>query len=369
MTFILQKLILKEWFRFFLGAFFVLFLLVTIANLISGFLRQSITTEEVIIGYLFELPTFLNMILPISCLIASIFSINKLKNRNELTAIFASGFSKKQFIFCIFLGSLTVAAFQYTLTAYIDPISKQYRHLVFEEANERLRAFRSQGLKASTIGSGRVWYKTTDYFFAFVAFDRQNEVLKDVSLYYYNSSQLISRILKAEEAIHLYENVWSFVNVSLVDRLGSDSTPAKYSLSELTLEINESADDFKQIESDITTLTPKALSDYISRLDSAGINTSEYKVLYFNQYSSAMICVIFGLMAAIGLFTPNRRNSTFGQSLFFVFVFTLLYWLIYTYTLELGSSSKLSPEIATFGVPALFSCFLVIFFLRNRELR
>jgi lipopolysaccharide export system permease protein len=369
MKFVIHRLILKEWFRFFFGAFFVLFLLVTIANLISGFLRPSITTQEAIFGYLFEIPTFLNMILPISCLVASIFAINKLKNRNELTAIFASGFSRKKFISIIFLGSLLVGLSQFWISAFGDPILKQNRHLIFEEANERLRAFRAQGLKASTIGSGRVWYKTTDYFFSFVAFDRSNNSLKEVDLYYFSEDQLLTKLVKAAEAVHLYENAWKFRDVSIIDYLGTPESPTLSRHKELNLIINESAEDFEQIESDVTTLTPFALKAYINRLNSAGINTSEYTVLYLNKFSSSMICIIFGLMASIGLFNPNRRNSSLGQSLAFVFVFTLLYWLVYSYTLELGNSGKLQPLISTFGVPALFGAFILTFFARNRRLR
>lgn len=369
MTYVLRKFILREWFRFFFGAFFVLFLLVTVANLISGFLRTTVTTSEVIYGYLFEIPMFLNMILPISCLIASIFSINKLKNRNELTAIFASGFSRRAYIVTIFFGAFLVSLFQYAVTAYVDPISKQYRHLIFEEGNERLKAFKSQGLKASTIGSGRVWYKTTDYFFSFAAFDRYNNSLKEVSLYYFNNDQLIYEILQATEAIHLHDNIWRFLDVRIQRNLADKSFPKIEQQDELIYEINESAEDFKQIESDVTTLTPSGLRQYIRRLDNAGINSNEYYVIYLNKFSSSMICLVFALMALIGLFNPNRRNSSLGQSLLFVFVFTLLYWLVYSYTLELGSSSKLGPYTSTFGVPVLFSLFLAIFFTRNRVLR
>jgi lipopolysaccharide export system permease protein len=369
MNFIIRKLILKEWSRFFLGSAFVLFLLVTVANLISGFLRSSVNTREVILGYVFEVPTFLNMILPISCLIASLFSINKLKSRNELTAIFASGFSRKDYIATIALGSILVSLMQFSISAYLDPHLKEHRTVFFEQGNERLRSFRSQGLKASTVGSGRVWYKTAEYFFSFVAFDRINYYLNGVNLYFFNNDQYLTKIIQAESAHHLYDNVWRFQNVLLTDHLASKDFPQLENHETLVLQINETPEDFFELEADVTTLKPGALLQYIKRLNHAGINSNEYFVIFLNKFSSAIICLIFAILASVGLFNPNRRNSALGKNLLFVFVFTLVYWLVYSYTFELGSSSKINPYLATFTVPIFFSISLVIFFLRNRKLR
>lgn len=369
MNLILRKLILKEWIRFFLGSSFVLFLLVTVANLISGFLRSSVNTKEVILGYAFEIPTFLNMILPISCLIASLFSINKLKSRNELTAIFSSGFSRKSFIATISIGAVLVGLVQFFVSAYVDPHLKEHRTLFFEQGNDRLRSFRSQGLKASTVGSGRVWYKTQEYFFSFVAFDRINYYLNSVNLYFFNTDQYLTKVIEAESAHHLYDNVWRFHNVSLVDHLASKDFPHLERHETLVLQINETAEDFFELEADVTTLKPGPLLQYIKRLNRAGINSNEYYVIFLNKFSSSLICIIFAILASVGLFNPNRRNSSMGKNLLFVFVFTLVYWLIYSYTFELGSSSKISPYLATFAVPVFFGVALAIFFVRNRKLR
>lgn len=367
--FVFKKLIFKEWYRGFFSAGIILYLLVTVANLISGFMRSSVTPVEVIVGHVIETPAFLNMILPIACLVASMFSIHKMKSRNELTAIFASGYSRKAFISDIFQASLFIALFQFLLTSYLDPYIKRNRELLFNIQTDKIDAFESQGLSSSTIGTGKIWYRTRNYFFAFTAFDKNKNQIKDVELFFINPDKLVSRIIEAEQASYLSDNRWMLDQVSVLENLGEEGFPKPKQYAQFEIELNETADDFLQIEADITTLPIQDLGRYIQKLKEAGINTGEYQVLYYNKFSSALICIIFSLMAAIGIFNPNRRTSSFGQNIGFVFVFTLLYWLVYSYTLELGNSSKLHPLLACFGVPMLFSGFLVFFYLRHRKLR
>lgn len=367
--FIFKKLIFREWFRGFFSASFVLYLIVTVANLISGFMRSSVTPTEVMVGHVIETPAFLNMILPIACLVASMFSIHKLKNRNELTAIFASGYSRQSFISDVFQASLFIALFQFLLISYLDPYIKRNRQELFDVHTDKIDAFESQGLSSSTIGTGKIWYRTKDYFFAFSAFDKNKDQIKDVSLFFITPDKLISKIIQAEQATYIGQNYWQFDHAKVLEDVDTKDFPKHIKHEKLDLKLNETADDFLQIEADITTLPVQDLGRYIKKLENAGINTAEYQVLYYNKFSSAFICVIFSLIASIGIFNPNRRTSSFGQNIGFVFVFTLLYWLVYSYTLELGNSSKLHPILACFSVPMLFSGFLVFFYVRHRKLR
>ena len=167
----LRSLIIKEWFKFFLGAFLGLLLLITVAELITGFLRQNVTPLEVILNHLLEIPDKFKLIMPVSCLMASLFSINKLRNRNELTAIFAAGYSRKKFFNDIASAAIFVAAFQFSVSGFIEPYAISKKDFLIEDGQSKFKNLRSKGLMASTIGSGKMWFKSNDYFFSFSTFD------------------------------------------------------------------------------------------------------------------------------------------------------------------------------------------------------
>lgn len=364
----LRALILKEWVRFFLGSVFVLFLILTIANLISGLLRGNVTTTEVLINYLIELPSSFNKIFPISCLIASIFSVNKLKNRNELVAIFASGFSTRNFLEIVGMASVVVGLIQFLMAGYVDPFARSQRGLLLDESAEKFKNLSSKGLKAATIGSGKIWFKSENYFFSFNAFDKQNNSLKNVDLYLFNSDHRIIEKIKALELVYDKDDKWILRQGFSISELEQNGFPTVVKFDSRSFKLSETPDDFRQIESDITTLGVGALWNYVKRIGRAGLSTSEYMVMLLDKFSSALICIVFGLMAAIGIFNPNRRQNTLGKNLAFIFVFTLLYWLIYTYLIELGSTAKINPWLACFLVPAVFGVFISIVFFQNRKL-
>ncbi|MBH47977.1 MAG: hypothetical protein CME71_07370 [Halobacteriovorax sp.] len=366
---ILKNLILIEWFKAFIASVFALMLLITVSNLVSGFLRDNVTAAEVFFNFIIEAPSFLARVLPISCLTASLFSINKLKNRNELTAIFASGFTRKQFFSTIALASFFVCLMQLLLTGFIDPWARSKRHVLIPESDSKFRNLEGQGLRASTIGSGRIWYKSGNYFFSFSSFNKDKSELLDVTLYYFGSDYKISRRIKGQRLRNLEDGKWLFPTAIIHNNLDNQIFPEKRIESDVEISLDEGVEDFKKIESDITTLPLNGLVDYVSRLRRSGINTDEYSVLLYDKFAAAFVCVVFGLLASVAAYNPGRRSSNMGKNIAFVFTFTVIYWLTTSYATELGKSSKISPLIASFGVPLLFCIFIAHTFYSNRKLK
>ncbi len=366
---ILKNLILIEWFKAFIASVFALMLLITVSNLVSGFLRDNVTALEVFFNFLIEAPSFLARVLPISCLTASLFSINKLKNRNELTAMFASGFTRKQFFSTIALAAFFVCLIQLLITGFIDPFARSRRNVLIPDSDKKFRNLEGQGLRASTIGSGRIWYKSGNYFFSFSSFNKDRDELQDVTLYFFGSDYKLTKRIKGDKLINSPNGKWYFPTATTHINLDNQVFAEKNIVKDLEIELDENVDDFKRIESDITTLPLNGLVDYVSRLKRSGINTDEYSVLLYDKFAAAFVCVVFALLASIAAYNPGRRSSNMGKNIAFVFTFTVIYWLTTSYTTELGKSSKLPPSVASFGVPFLFCCFIAYTFYSHRKLK
>jgi len=363
----LRSFILKEWFRFFFGAFIVLILLISVAELITGFLRSNVTPMEVIFNHFLEIPDKLKLIMPVGCLVASLFSINKLKNRNELTAIFSSGYSRKRFMTDIAIGTIVVSLSQLFISSFLEPYAISKKDILIKDGESKFKNLRSQGLMASTIGSGKMWFKSETYFFSFSTFDKSKDQLNDTSIYFYDENNFLKEKVSSKY-IQFIGDAWIGTDNLSYKNLETSEFPIVVKSETLALAINETPFDFREIEADITTLNIIDLYNYIDKLQDGGINVNEYLVIFLEKFSISIVCVIFGLVAAIGAFRPNRRGNSFGKNLFGVFIFVIIYWLVNSYFIELGKSSKLDPYLACFGVPFIFGLFLVYQFIRNRKL-
>jgi lipopolysaccharide export system permease protein len=358
---------MKSWFMSFIGSFILLLILLTIANLISGFLRMNVTALEVMFNHLLELPAYLKLIAPVSCLAASLFSINKLKSTNELTAIFASGYKRSRFYLDITLCSLTVAIILLLFNFFVQPFAKAQRHKLIENSENKFKNLKSKGLMSSTIGSGRMWFKSENYMFSFSTFDKKKLQLHDIAIYYYNQSHHISDIIYSPRVSYI-NNTWLATNIKKYQNLDLENFPTITVGSNESVPIKQTPNDFKQLESDITTLNVFKLWKYITKLKGNGINVNEYLVLFLENFTSSFICIIFSFFSSFGALRPNRRGSSFGKNIGFVLVFVIFYWLVNSYLIELGKSSKINPFIATMTIPIIFTLYIIYTFNKNKKL-
>ncbi len=361
---IINKLILKEWTTYFLGSALILLLVLTLGHMLSGILSAHKELPHLMKDLLLQCPTFLIKIFPVACLIASLFSINKLKSRNELTAIFASGFPRWRFVASICLSGGVAGVILFYINSYLVPYAKHQQTILNNPANASKNA-----ISINAMNSGKIWFKGKDYFFSYSSYNKRNLELRDLTLYIYDSNFVFSEEINARIAKFEKDNNWILKDATRTTNLHNKTFPDTKHYKELPLSISESISDFEKINTDILTLSIWRLYDYISVLRASGINSDEYFVIFLDKFSSGITCLTLAVLASIALFNPNRRNSSFGQSVSFVLAFTFFYWFVYSYFMTLGQSSHIHPIAATFGVPMLFVVYLIFYFIYHRKLR
>lgn len=367
----ITKLILKEWLHFFLGSVLILLMVLSLGHALNSLLKDSADFKTIYVSLYLEIPTFMIKIFPVSCLIASLFSINKLKNRNELTAIFASGFSRRRFIFGIGTIGTLVGVLLFFINAYLVPYTKHRQDLT---KNGLAREAAGSSIKKSTVSinalnSGKIWFKGQDYFFSYSSFDRKTNTLYNLTLYLYDKNFKFTEQVSAAYADFQIGSNWLLHRTLHYTNLDNKTFPTVKYFDEKPLTIRETVSDFAQINADIATLNIWKLYDYIGVLKTNGINYSEYYVTFLDKFSSAFTCLVLSILASIALFNPNRRNSSFGKNVAFVLTFTFIYWFIYSYFLTLGQTSRIPAVVATFGVPSIFVVYLTFYFIYHRKLR
>jgi lipopolysaccharide export system permease protein len=336
-----------------------------VAQLISNLL-QTKDTAEALYNYIFLVPWLLNKILAVCCLFASLFSLNKLINRNELVAIFASGFTRKKFLITIFQASMVVALFQFMVNGFLGP-KAAYEKKIKEATKTKL--FKGKELRQTFLKKGKFWHKGEDYFLSFGIFDpSKSDVLQNIYLLKFNKNFAITKGIFAKKAHYHKDKTWIFLNAKVISNLNQNDFPEVEERASMEVLLAETPEDFNQLRSFIPTLNFFELKNYIDRMKKVDINTAEFEVIYLDMLATTVICIIFALLASLPIFFPNRRGNPFGKNLISILVFTLIYWFFYSYCLELGKSSKVNVYLATFMVPGFFLLLLGGYFYRHRKL-
>lgn len=367
----IKRLILKEWLRYFFGSVIVLLMVLSLGHVLNALLKDSAAINTIFTSLYLEAPSFLIKILPVSCLIASLFSINKLKNRNELTAIFASGYSRLKFVLDIATIGALVGVALFFINGYLVPYTKHKQDLIKNETGQSSAAGtdKKSNVSINALNSGKIWFKGQDYFFSYSLYDYKTNSLHDLTLYFYNKNFKLTELMSAAIANYQGENKWLLHKSLHYTNLENKTFPTIKAFDEKVLLLRESPADFKQINADIATLSIWKLYDYINVLKGNGINYNEYYVTFLDKFASGFTCLVLSVLASIALFNPNRRNSSFGTNIAFVLSFTFIYWFIYSYFISLGQTSRIPPVVATFGVPSIFAIYLLFYFIYHRKLR
>lgn len=360
---ILSALIVKEWFKSLFGALVVLFLLITTTDLINGFL-QGKEASRVLLEYSFKMPDLMGKMMPICCLVATLFSLNRLKAHAELISILAAGFSYLKIYLLIGSCALVMVGVQFLNLGFLEPLANTYKR------QEISKSKKSEGryLTRSSLEGGKFWYKSQNYFASFSFFDRKNLTLNDFEIYFFNPEHKSSRILKSKGAQFVNDKTWKLKDVTELSDLDKGLFPLETKTASLNLTLLEIPEDFGEFESDLTTLTFFKLKQFVQRLSKTGINVSEYQIILMNKVFLSFICLVFALIPVSSIFNPNRRSDSFGKNVVQTLLITVSFWVLYSSAVAFGNSGTLPPWLATGIVPFAFFGFVVLTYFRHRKL-
>jgi len=359
---LITKLILKEWFRSFISSFGVMLLLIIVADSINALL-QGYPKERIYYDFIIKMPNLLSKIIPITAMMASLFSLNNLKAHSELISILASSFSIKNFYIIIFLCSLVPTSLQFLLNGYISPKMKEIRFKNYK-ANHNTSNLVA---RSSLSGENLFWYKSNEYFTSFLFYDSINRKILKPTFYYINEGVLSLKI-EAESAILKKENLWELKSATTFKDLNKNAFPTLTKMENKTLTLNESHEDFSQFSEDLETLSFFEYKNFLSIISKTGVNITSHLVNLHDKISISVLCILFSWIPLISLSQPNKRNSSFGKTIVFTVIIALTYWFLYSNLINYSKSGQISLYIGVYILPFLLLLFNLFSFRRLNKL-
>ena len=143
---------------------------------------------------------------------------------------------------------LVIGFFNFLNSIVLDPYLRKIRVEHFPNFTTKFSHEGEMGLKTSTLDTGKIWYRSKNYFFSYAFFDKDLSTLIDVSLYFFDESFNISKIFQAPKMNYVQGNQWTLQNGLNIDKVNGDEFPRLQSYEQQEIFLNEVPEDFIQIE-------------------------------------------------------------------------------------------------------------------------
>ena len=353
---VLDKYLLTSFIRKFIGisfSFLVVFIVVDIIDHLDKFIDSRMPLYEVSRYYILTLPWFICMGTPMAMLLSSVLTFSSLQKYHELTAIKASGLSVYRISVPMLIVGLIVSISIFLFDNKFVSNSLQERQEIEDEY------FPSNNQKS--IKRNVLIQMDKDIILSMNRFDHRTNTAHDVSLQYFDSSELVQRV--DIPTLIWSDGIWNasdyyirhFASGSVyVYTHGTDSI-FNFDIEPMTI-----------IQK---TVKPQEmnywdLKKFVDKIEDNGIRDPRWAVnLNFKTAFafSSFLMVLFG--SSISIRRP-RSNVAIGIGSSVLVIF--LYYLVIKLGQTLGYSGVVSPFLSVWSANLVFLIVGVLLLYRTR---
>lgn len=322
-------------FLFSILAFTIIYVTIDIFEEIDNFIDHEAKIVHIALFYFYSLPFALTYIIPVSLLLATIFSMGILARRNELTAFLASGVSL-----------VRIAAPILVLAVLISIGSTYFNDFVVTKANRRQDEVKRHDIEGKPIANPNqkenLHYLGEDGFVYLARrYNHVSMTLFDVVVQRFNENTLVRRIDAKRASFE--NNRWVFKNG--FDRSFEDGTEIVSAFDELVVEeLVETPEDFAKEELQQENMNSRQLAEYIKKVKRSGGDVERYQTDMYSMFNYAAVGSIFVLIGVA--FSSGRRKQSIATGFGITLIVSFMYYVVLKLGTTLGYNGVLPPLLA-----------------------
>ncbi len=322
--------------------FQVIFIIVDVFENLDKFIDNNVPIKIVFLFYVYTLPWFVNIGLPMAVLLATVFSMGLLVKRNEWTAMKSSGISLYRVVipFLIVSSCVSIGSF------YLD-------NSLVSWGNEKKADIKEQYMKRKSVKSIKKQKVLKDLFFQkekqlhlsiskYKVWDQEAEKITLISL---KDGSLHQRIDGKKMVWIDSLSLWELRNYSIrnFDKYSREES-VLISSEDTLINVPFKPEDLVQKYKSPEELNIYELNSRIKKLKENGVNTTRWEVAKHFKVSFAftsIIVMLFGISLAV--LKPSRGLSLgAGLSIFVIFS----YYAFIKFGQSMGIKAVLSPIVS-----------------------
>lgn len=325
---------LRDLFLFGVAVFSILLLINHLFLLARLVLQQGAPFSAALELLVYRLPYFLAFSFPMAMLLASLMTVGRLSDGQEITAMRTGGISLGRIAASILLAGVVVSG----MTLAVN-------ELVVPEAEERYRGAFGRAIEAPADPvQQQVLFREEQQGIESVYFARRflldSGAMEGVVVNQFERGRL-QRVIEAPQARYLGEE-WVFFNGTMYLFTGPTTVATRF--DRLTLALRRTPREIAIPRREPSEMSIRELRAYVRLLRRSGEGAARYVVEVQSKFAVPASAALFALLAVpLGL-RPHRSGTSIGLGL--TIVVLVAYYIMISITITLGQSGRLQPVLA-----------------------
>jgi lipopolysaccharide export system permease protein len=334
-------------------AFMAIFLLVDLFDHLDNFLDDEASTLSILKYYMYQLPTVLDLVFPVSMLLASLFTLGILSKNNEYTAILGAGLSLARATRMVLLFALLMSGLDLVFRESIVPDWARRQDEVKKYEIEGRVPDQLRGKSNFTfVGqAGRVYVVRR--------FRPRPPTLEGLSVQTFSDSTLVERI-DADRA-KWRDGQWELEEGTVRRFDGGTETVEAFASRVLEPPVEKPVD-FSRRRADPDQMNYQELARFADWVSRTGGDPRPYQTALAHKISFPLvsfILVVLGLALGAG-----RRKTTLWAGFGLTVGLAFVYYLLMNFGLQLGKSGAIPIWVSAWAGNLIYSAVGLVLFIR-----
>jgi lipopolysaccharide export system permease protein len=334
-------------------AFIAVFVLVDLFDHLDNFLDDDASTKAILEYYMYQLPMIVDVVLPVSMLLASLFTVGILSKQNEYTTILGAGMSLRRLSRSVLVFALLVSA-----------ISLVFRESLVPAANRRqddLKKYQIEGrVRGDLQGKSNFTYIGQDgRIYVVKRFRPRPPSLEWLSVQTVACSTLVRRV-DARRAVWKDDH-WELVDGTIREFNGGHESVRAFQREVLDGPVERPVD-FSRRKVEPDQMSYHELTKFAEWVGRTGGDPTPYRAALAHKVSFPLINFI---LVVLGLALGARRGKStlwagFGLTVGLAFT----YYIMTNFGLQLGKSGAIPIWVSAWSGNLLYATVGAVLFAR-----
>ncbi len=357
----IDKYISKQFLQtifFALLVFMLVFIIIDMFEKLDDFIDKGVQSYIILKYYVVFLPEIIRLILPVSILLAGLFTVGKMANQNELTAIKASGVSVYRFMIPFVVITFIISLFAVYFGGYVVPAANKER--VYIEQN-----FMQKGLVSA--GSNIIFQDTKNRIVTLSYFDIRNNQANRVCIQQFDSTDVNKMVSRIDAQKMKYDtSTAGWIIMKGVKRIFKDDREYEVSFDTLkSVALHFKPEEVIKKQRKPEEMKLSELKEYAIDQLRTGNNPNRIEIEYYSRYAfafSGLVIILFGLPLSF-----NKRRGGLAVQFGINLLITFVYLLFMKISQSFGKNGVFDPILTAWLANIIFFAAALINLYRVRK--